>query len=144
MFTNLAHVSLAKKMFIPQDTMVPCVRLAVDVELDDVSPWAVEFGKAIEVVNAGKSPAMFVFAENSKELESLAPKLKAAWEQKLTFWVFYPKKPHLGTDLGRDAVWKQLKMHGLQGTRQVAVGEKWSCMYFKNSGKSDYVEIVPS
>ncbi len=135
-------MSLAKKMFIPQDTMVPCVRLAVDVELDDIAPWAVDFDKAQEVVAQGKSPAMFVFAENSQELELIAPKLKTAWEQKLTFWVFYPKKPHLGTDLGRDAVWKQLKLHGLQGTRQVAVGDKWSCMYFKNSGKSDYVEIV--
>ena len=136
---SLTLVSLAKKMFIPQDTMVPCVKLAVDVELDDISPWAVDFSKATEVVAQGKSPAMFVFAENSKDLESLAEGLKAAWDKKITFWVFYPKKPHLGTDLGRDAVWKQLKLHGLQGTRQVAVGEKWSCMYFKNSGKSDYV-----
>ncbi|BDQ00587.1 hypothetical protein AKACHI_09230 [Aquiluna sp. KACHI24] len=129
-------------MFIPQDTMVPCVKLAVDADLDDVSPWAVDFDQATEVVEQGKSPAMFIFAENSEELESLAPKLKSAWDKKLTFWIFYPKKPHLGTDLGRDAVWKQLKRHGVQGTRQVAVGDKWSCMYFKNSGKSDYVEIV--
>ncbi len=124
--------------------MVPCVNLAVDVDLDDISPWAVDLAKASEVVASGKSPAMFVFAENSVALEAIAPKLKGAWEQKLTFWVFYPKKPHLNTDLGRDAVWKQLKLHGLQGTRQVAVGDKWSCMYFKNSGKSDYVEIVAS
>lgn len=139
----MVRVSLAKKMFIPQDVMVPCVKLAVDVELDDIHPWAVDFDKAAETVRAGKSPAMFVFVENSGELEALAPKLSGAWEQKLTLWVFYPKKPHLGTDLGRDVVWKLMKRSGLQGTRQVAVGEKWSCMYFKNSGKSDYVEIVP-
>lgn len=133
---------MAKKMFIPQDVMVPCVKLAVDVELDDIHPWAVDFDKALDAVATGKSPAMFIFVDNSQELENLAPKLAKAWEQKHALWVFYPKKPHLNTDLGRDSVWKLMKQHGLQGTRQVAVGEKWSCMYFKNSGKSDYVEIV--
>jgi hypothetical protein len=35
-----------------------------------------------------------------------------------------------------------MKAAGMQGTRQVGIDKNWSCMYFKNSGKSDYVEIV--
>ena len=129
-------------MFIPQDAMVPCVKLPLDIELEDIAVWAVDFEKASDAVAQGSAPAMFIFVTNSADLEQQAAALKGAWEKKLTFWLFYPKKPHLGTDLGRDLVWKQLKQHGLQGTRQVGVGENWSCMYYKNSGKSDYVELV--
>jgi hypothetical protein len=49
----------------------------------------------------------------------------------------------LQTDLSRDNTWKLMKQRGMQGTRQVGIDARWSCMYFKNTGKSDYVEIVP-
>jgi len=119
------------------------VNLAADVELDDIHPWAVDLETAQNMVLEGKAPSLFYFVENSKQLEKRASKLAKLWDKKISFWLFYPKAPHLQTDLSRDKTWKLMKQHGLQGTRQVAIDAQWSCMYFKNSGKSDYVEIVP-
>jgi hypothetical protein len=128
-------VSLAKKMFIPEGIQVPAIKLALDIDLGDIHPWSVDFAKAKDLVLEGKSPALFVFVENKAELEALIPQLKDIWEQRITFWVFYPKKPHLNTDLSRDATWQTLKPQGIQGTRQVGIDSLWSCMYFKNSSK---------
>ena len=132
-------MSLAKKMFIPAGVQIPCVNLPFEIALDDVMPWASDFKNARAMVKDGKVPAMLVFVENSKKLESYVPDLKALWDEKLNFWVFYPKKPHLGTDLSRDATWSQLKKHGMSGTRQVGINDQWSCMYFKNTGN----EVMP-
>jgi len=124
-------VSLAEKMFIPKSVMVPCVGLPVDVNLDDVHPWSGTLKHAKQMVLEGKSPSMFVFVENSKQLENLTDDLQELWEQKVTFWLFYPKKPHLNTDLGRDSLYKQMKLAGMSGTRQVGIDDKWSCLYYK-------------
>jgi hypothetical protein len=99
-------------------------------------------GAAAELVAEGKSSALLYFVENSAQLEQATADLKMLWGRKLTFWVFYPKKPHLKTDLSRDVTWKIMRQAGLQGTRQVGIDENWSCLYFKNSGKLDYVELV--
>jgi len=122
---------LAEKMFIPKGVMVPCVGLPVDVNLDDVHPWSGSLRNARQMVQEGKSPSMFVFVENSKQLEKLTDDLYQLWEQKVTFWLFYPKKPHLNTDLGRDSLYKQMKLAGMSGTRQVGIDDKWSCLYYK-------------
>ena len=111
--------------------MVPCVGLPVDVNLDDVHPWSGSLRNARQMVQEGKSPSMFVFVENSKQLEQLTDDLYQLWEQKVTFWLFYPKKPHLNTDLGRDGLYKQMKLAGMSGTRQVGIDDKWSCLYYK-------------
>jgi hypothetical protein len=124
-------VSLAEKMFIPKGVLVPCVGLPVDVNLDDVHPWSGSLKKARQMVQEGKSPSMFVFVENSKQLEKLTDDLNELWEQKVTFWLFYPKKPHLNTDLGRDSLYKQMKLAGMSGTRQVGIDDNWSCLYYK-------------
>jgi hypothetical protein len=124
-------VSLAEKMFIPKGVMVPCVGLPVDVNLDDVHPWSGALKHAKQMVLEGKSPSMFVFVENSKQLEKLTDDLQELWGQKVTFWLFYPKKPHLNTDLGRDSLYKQMKLAGMSGTRQVGIDDKWSCLYYK-------------
>ena len=124
-------MSLAEKMFIPKGVMVPCVGLPVDVNLDDVHPWSGSLKNARQMVQEGKSPSMFVFVENSKQLEKLTDDLNQLWEQKVTFWLFYPKKPHLNTDLGRDSLYKQMKLAGMSGTRQVGIDDKWSCLYYK-------------
>ena len=122
---------MAEKMFIPKGVLVPCVGLPVDVNLDDVHPWSGSLKNARQMVLEGKSPSMFVFVENSKQLEKLTDDLLELWEQKVTFWLFYPKKPHLNTDLGRDSLYKQMKLAGMSGTRQVGIDDNWSCLYYK-------------
>jgi len=129
-------------MYVPQGVQVPCVNLAPDVDLGDIHPWAADLDTAQKMVADGSAPSLFFFLENSKQLEKKAQKLAKLWEQRVNFWVFYPKAPHLDTDLSRDKTWKLMKQYGMQGTRQVGIDKNWSCMYFKNSGKSDYVEIV--
>lgn len=129
-------------MFLAVGIQVPCVNLPADVNLDDIHPWAASLSSAAELVSEGKSAALLYFVENSAELEAATLDLAKLWESKVTFWVFYPKKPHLGTDLSRDVTWKIMKKAGMAGTRQVGIDDKWSCLYFKNSGKSDYVELV--
>jgi hypothetical protein len=78
------------------------------------------------------APSMFVFVENSTKLTKQLPKLKQLWDQRITFWLFYPKSPHLQTDLGRDKTWEIMKRQGMSGTRQVGIDQLWSCLYFKN------------
>lgn len=125
-------MSLAKKMYLSEAKQVPCVNLPADVDLGDIHPWAADIDKAKKMVQDDQSPAMFVFVENSKQLEKLSKKLTNLWEQKVTFWLFYPKKPHLGTDLSRDVTWQLMQKKGMKGTRQVGVDSLWSCLYFKN------------
>lgn len=128
-------MSLAKKMYLKAGIQIPCVNLPFDVDLDDVLPWASDLETAKSMVRDGKVASFFVFVENSKQLKSRASKLAKAWEDKLNFWVFYPKKPHLNTDLSRDETWNIMKEKGMNGTRQVSIGENWSCLYYKNTGK---------
>lgn len=131
-------------MYVPEGVQVPCVNLPAEIDLGDIHPWAVDLETARKMVSDGTAPALFCFVENSEQLEKRAAALLELWEKRLNFWVFYPKAPHLATDLSRDKTWKLMKQHGMQGTRQVGIDSNWSCMYFKNSGKSDYVEIVSS
>ena len=128
-------MSLAKKMYLRAGIQIPCVNLPFDVDLDDVMPWASDLETAKSMVKDGKVASFFVFVENSRQLKSSALELVRAWEDKLNFWVFYPKKPHLNTDLSRDETWRIMKEKGMSGTRQVAIGDSWSCLYYKNSGK---------
>ena len=128
-------MSLAKKMYLRAGIQIPCVNLPFDVDLDDVMPWASDLETAKSMVKDGKVASFFVFVENSRQLKSSAVELIRAWEDKLNFWVFYPKKPHLNTDLSRDETWRIMKEKGMSGTRQVAIGDKWSCLYYKNTGK---------
>lgn len=128
-------MSLAKKMYLTDATVVPCVHLAADVDLGDISPWAATVENARQMVIDGKSNAIFVFVENSAQLSQQLGMLKSLWDEKITFWVFYPKKPHLNTDLGRDKTWELMQKEGMKGTRQVGVDSLWSCLYYKNSAK---------
>lgn len=125
-------MSLASKMYIKSGTQIPCVNLAPDVELDDIKPWAANFDTARKMVLEESAPSLFVFVENSTKLTKQLPKLKQLWDQRITFWLFYPKAPHLQTDLGRDKTWEIMKKQGMSGTRQVGIDQLWSCLYFKN------------
>ena len=128
-------MSLAKKLFIPAGIQVPAIRLAPDVELDDIHPWSVDFAKAKNLVLEGKSPSIFVFVENLVELGLIAEELNELWEQQLGFWIFFPKKPHLETDLAEEVVRGALKSLGATSAPAVEVDANWSCMYFKNGTK---------
>ena len=125
-------MALAAKMYIKPDTQIPCVNLAADVDLDDINPWAANFETARKMVLEESAPSLFVFVENSAKLTKQLTKLKQLWDQKITFWLFYPKAPHLQTDLGRDKTWEIMKKQGMSGTRQVEIDQLWSCLYFKN------------
>jgi hypothetical protein len=131
---------LAKKMYLTPGIQVPCVNLPFDLDFDDLLPWASDLETAKSMVKDGKVASFFVFAENSKQLKSQISKLASCWEDKVNFWVFYPKKPNLNTDLSRDVTWKLMREKGMSGTRQVAVGESWSCLYYKNTGK----QVMPN
>lgn len=122
-------------MYVSADSVVPCVNLAPDVDLGDIKPWGAGFDAARQMVLDGKATSVFVFVENSKELAVNARSLEALWEQRVPFWLFYPKRPHLNTDLGRDKTWEIMQKLGMKGTRQVGIDQLWSCLYFKNSAK---------
>ena len=124
-------MSLAKKMFIESSVLVPCVGLPAEVDLGDIHPWCGSLDAARAMVSEGKSPSMFIFVENQAQLESISTELLECWNSKQTFWLFYPKKPHLDTDLGRDKTYEIMKKAGMSGTRQVGVDSLWSCLYFK-------------
>lgn len=84
-------MSLAAKMYIKPGTQIPCVNLAADVNLDDIKPWAANFDTAQKMVLDESSPSLFVFVENSTKLSKQIQKLKQLWDNKITFWLFYPK-----------------------------------------------------
>jgi hypothetical protein len=125
-------MSLAEKMYVSAGSQIPCVNLASDVDLQDIQPWAANFETAKKMVNDGTAPALFLFVENSAVLTKQLPKLTKLWSQKVNFWLFYPKTPHLNTDLNRDKTWEIMLKQGMKGTRQVGIDKFWSCLYYKN------------
>ena len=135
-------MEIAGKMFLNAGDVVPCVGLTGDFEGTDLRLEAAEWPALKVAIGLQSIPAVFVFVASSTELSSQLNELFLLWDSRVNFWVFYPKKPHLNTDLGRDATWKIMRQAGMNGTRQIAVGDLWSCMYFKNSGKTDYKDIA--
>ncbi len=130
---TLQVMSLAEKMYVKAGTQIPCVNLASDVDLADIQPWAANLETARKMVSDGSAPSLFVFVERSAELNKSTSKLRKLWDQKVNFWLFYPKAPHLNTDLNRDKTWEIMLKQGMKGTRQVGIDSLWSCLYFKNS-----------
>lgn len=135
-------MSLAKKMYLSEAPNVPCVNAPKDLNLDDIRCEDKSLLEAKKLVLSGEAKALFVFVHSAAELEKYLTDLSELWLNRGSFWVFYPKASAMPTDLSRDKTWKQMRQAGMMGTRQVSVGENWSCMYFKNTGKSDYVEIL--
>ena len=135
-------MDIAAKMFLKSGTNVPCIGLPSDFAQTDLKLETTQWPALKLALGPQSIPAVFVFVANSAELSGQLNELSLLWDSRVNFWVFYPKKPHLDTDLGRDATWKLMKQSGMTGTRQIAVGDLWSCMYFKNSGKEDYKDIA--
>ena len=129
-------------MFLDAGVSVPCIGLPGDFGGTDLNLQATEWPDLKVALGPQSIPAVFVFVANSAELLRQLNELTLLWDSRVNFWIFYPKKPHLNTDLGRDATWKIMRQEGMNGTRQIAVGDLWSCMYFKNSGKTDYKDIA--
>ena len=123
-------MSLSKKLFLAEGIQVPCVNLPVEVDLDDIHPWAVSLASAIELVSEGKSASFLYFVENSAQLKSVRDDLKAARKQKIDFWVCYLHKPFFGTDLSSDKVFRITKKVGLKGRAEEEVDHIWSAIYF--------------
>jgi len=126
-------MSTAKKMFLSPGQTVPCVGLPSGLVIDDLKLHASTFKELAKDLAATGSSSAFVFVVSNKDLQEQGNELVKLWEQKQNFWLFYPKKPHLETDLSRDVSWMALKKLGIQGTRQVGISDQWSCMYCKNS-----------
>lgn len=114
-------MSLAKKMFIKPGMTVRAVNLPDDVNLDDV-PVDTELAAA---------DVTLWFVVDSAQVEADAAELLRLWQAGEVFWLLYPKKPHLGTDLGRDKVHAMMAAKGMRGSRQVGIDDLWSCLYFK-------------
>ena len=135
-------MEIAKKMFLNAGDTVPCINLPTGFGEADLDLQATNWLELKVAMWPAAMKAVFVFVKDAAELEANLNELTLLWESRVTFWLFYPKKPHLNTDLGRDATWKLMRRAGMNGTRQVAINDEWSCMYFKNSGKTDFVEIA--
>lgn len=114
-------MTLAKKMFVNPGTTVRAVHLPDDVDLDDV----------VVTPDPESWDVTLWFVTDAAHLEAGLPELQQMWDTRDVFWLFYPKKPHLGTDLGRDRVFAMMAAHGMRGSRQVGIDDLWSCMYFK-------------
>lgn len=126
-------MSTAKKMFLEPGQQVPCIGLPANLEIDDLLLIPSAYDQLTDDLAATGSGSAFVFVSNLKELEAHSNQLLALSKQSQSFWVFYPKKPHLATDLSRDVTWGALKKMGIQGTRQVGISDQWSCMYCKGA-----------
>lgn len=135
-------MEIAKKMFLTVGDSVLCVNLPSGLGETDLDLQHSDFNSIEVARQTGQVKAVFVFVKDADDLEANLNELTLLWESRFTFWLFYPKKPHLNTDLGRDATWKLMRRAEMNGTRQVAVNDQWSCLYFKNSGKTDFVEIA--
>ncbi|MDG2497780.1 MAG: hypothetical protein P8M68_06345 [Aquiluna sp.] len=133
----------SSKMFFQVGQQVAAHQIPAGFALDDLILKETTLSDLAAKSKSLTAPSAFIFVTLISDIEKISKELKSFWDQGFTFWIFYPKKPHLNTDLSRDVTWKELKKLGLQGTRQVAISDDWSCMYVKNTGKSDYVEIVP-
>lgn len=116
-------------MYLKAETKVAVVNFPEGLDLDDIKP---NFKLAPE-----KADVVFWFVTNLEQLRDEVYKLSDLWGAQKTFWLFYPKKPHLNTDLGRDLTWITMGGFGMKGTRQVGINDQWSCLYFKNSSSGD-------
>lgn len=128
-------MSLARKMFIPAGAVVPAIDLPDDVELGDVHVAAATLEEARAEVAAGRSPSLVWFVVSEAGLRARLDAFAALWADGITAWVFYPKRPHLGTDLSRDRTWAILAERGVRGTRQVGIDDRWSCLYLKRAAR---------
>lgn len=118
-------MSLAKKMYIKEDTKVAAVNFPEGLDLDDIK---IDLKRTTD-----KADVVFWFVANLEQLRGEVYAMSDLWGAGKPFWVFYPKKPHLATDLSRDLTWITMGGFGMKGTRQVGISDQWSCMYFKNS-----------
>ncbi len=114
-------MSLAKKMFVKPQMIVRAVHLPADVNLDDVTI----------ATDPTSWDVTLWFVASSQQLQRDLAELQAMWDNREVFWLFYPKRPHLDTDLGRDKVWALLNSGGIRGSRQVGIDDLWSCLYCK-------------
>lgn len=129
-------MEIATKMFLQPGDVVPCVNLPGGFGNTDLTLTSSTWAEVKVGLGPGPVKAVFVFVENAEKLEASINELALLWDARVNFWVFYPKKPHLNTDLSRDNTWKIMRKAQMNGTRQVGINDDWSCMYFKNSGKS--------
>jgi hypothetical protein len=120
-------MSLAKKLNFKPGQSVEVVGRPDGVDLGDV-----------EVVDAGATGGVIVFARVMVEVDERVDHLRAALGSGRLAWVLYPKAGQLGTDLNRDILWRHLGLSfGLKGNRQVSVDDVWSAMRFKLAESGD-------
>lgn len=114
-------MGLAAKMYVKDSMTVRAVHLPDDVDLDDIQV----------LTEPAEWDVTFWFVTDSAQLESDREALQDLWRGGRTFWVFYPKSGHRGTDLGRDRVFALMNEAGMRGSRQVGIDDRWSCLYYK-------------
>ncbi len=75
----------------------------------------------------GKGEVVLAFAQDSKALAKVLPKVFAAATEGALVWVAFPKKTSgVATDLSRDRGWEVLDQAGWEGVSIVAIDAVWS------------------
>ena len=76
---------------------------------------------------SGKFEWIQIFAKNTKELASFAPKAAAALKPDSILWLSFPKgSSKIQTDLTRDKGWEAIQDLDLKWVTLVSVNENWS------------------
>jgi hypothetical protein len=76
--------------------------------------------------------AIHFFANNQKELETHAPKLKGKLKPDCLLWIMYHKgTSSVKTDINRDSLHAYAKTIGLNGVALISIDADWSAMRFR-------------
>ncbi len=121
--------ALAKKLRLPQGG-----RIAV-VEPPEGYLARIGLTEAAAGIEAGAEASydfVQVFAQNSADVERLAPGAIRAVKPAGLLWMCYPKgTSKLKTDINRDTGWRTVTEAGWEGIALVSVDDTWSAMRFR-------------
>ncbi|MGM0589162.1 MAG: hypothetical protein ACQETE_12145 [Bacteroidota bacterium] len=77
-----------------------------------------------------------LFVKNLAELEIWAPKAIGTIQFDGLLWIAYPKKSgSIDSDLSRDVLVEQMKIHNLKAVTAISVDEDWSAIRFRPISK---------
>ncbi len=116
--------TLAEKMKLKSGMRAAVVKAPDNYLKQLSSPRDVKLGSSL---GTGPYDWLQIFLQNSKELKSLAPRMKAALSPTGLVWLSFPKGTSgIQTDLSRDTGWESLKPLDLKWVTLVSVNETWS------------------
>lgn len=130
-------MNLAKKLQIKPDSRILLLNAPKSFQLTDLPSGCI----LVDSTN-DKVPCVFLFAQDSADLEAYGKRALTAVIPDGLLWIAYPKKSAgLKTDLTRDEGWVTITKAGFRPIRQIAVDDTWSALRFRPSvPESDMVE----